>query len=41
MNGLIKQTKLEGVNMLASLGIALFSLTAAVIAFTGGFHGIA
>ncbi len=41
MNGLIEQSKLEGVNMLASLGVAFFSLAAALVAFTGGFHGIA
>ncbi len=35
MNGLIKQSKLDGVNTLASLGVALFSLAAAFYAFAG------
>ena len=40
MNGLIKQSKLEAVNLVASFGIAFFTLASAMVAF-GGFHGIA
>jgi hypothetical protein len=40
MNGLIKPTKLDGVNFFGSLTIALFSISAVVYvmatAFTGG-----
>jgi hypothetical protein len=40
MNGLIKPTKLDGVNAFASLTIALFSVSAVLYvlatAFTGG-----
>jgi hypothetical protein len=36
MNGLIKQTNLEGISLFGSLGIALFSIAALVHAFTTG-----
>ena len=40
MNGLIKQTKLEGANSLGSLAIAFFNISAVLYviatAFTGG-----
>ncbi len=40
MNGLIKHTKLDGVNYFGSLAIALFSISAVIYvmatAFTGG-----
>ena len=40
MNGLIKQTKLDGVNTVASFAIALFSVAAVIFvmatAITGG-----
>jgi hypothetical protein len=36
MNGLIKQTKLDGVNTLGSFAIALFSIVAAVYVMVGG-----
>lgn len=40
MNGLIKQTKLDGVNTIASFAIALFSVAAVIYvmatAVTGG-----
>jgi hypothetical protein len=36
MNGLIKQTKLDGVNTLGSFAIALFSMAAVFYAFVGG-----
>ena len=40
MNGLIKQSKLEVVNLIASFGIAFFTLASAMVAF-GGFPGSA
>lgn len=40
MNGLIKQSKLEAVNLVASFGIAFFTLASAIVAF-GGVGGIA
>lgn len=36
MNGLIKQSKLENVNVLGSFAIALFSVAAVVYALVGG-----
>ena len=36
MNGLIKQTNLDGVNTLGSFAIALFSMAAVLYAFVGG-----
>lgn len=35
MNGLIKQSKLEAVNLVASFGIAFFTLASAIVAFAG------
>ena len=40
MTGLIQSSKLEVVNLVASFGIAFFTLASAMVAF-GGFHGIA
>jgi hypothetical protein len=39
MNGLIKQTKLEGVNLLGSMAIALFSISAVLYVFATAFTG--
>ena len=39
MNGLIKQTKLDGLNVLGSLAIACFSLASVVFVMTSGFGG--
>jgi hypothetical protein len=36
MNGLIKQTKLDGVNLFGSLAIALFSVATLVYVVAGG-----
>jgi len=36
MNGLIKQSNLEGLNTLGSFAIALFSIIAVVYAVAGG-----
>jgi hypothetical protein len=36
MNGLIKQTKLDGLNQLGSFAIAFFSVIAVVYVFVGG-----
>ena len=36
MNGLIKQSNLDGLNSLGSLAIALFSIVAVVYATVGG-----
>ena len=36
MNGLIKQSKLEGINQLGSLTIAFFGVIAVVYMFVGG-----
>jgi hypothetical protein len=36
MNGLIKQTKLDGLNQLGSFAIAFFSVVAVVYVFVGG-----
>jgi len=35
MNGLIKQSKLETVNLVASFGVAFFTLASAIVAFDG------
>lgn len=39
MNGLIKQSKLEGANNLGSLAIALFSISAVLYVFATAFTG--
>jgi hypothetical protein len=36
MNGLIKQSKLDSVNLVGSLAIALFSVATLVYGFTNG-----
>lgn len=36
MNGLIKQTKLDGINQLGSLTIAFFGVVAVLYMFVGG-----
>ncbi|MEZ6029270.1 MAG: hypothetical protein R3C46_05920 [Hyphomonadaceae bacterium] len=41
MNGLIKQSKLEGVNLVGSLAIALFSVATVIYAMAQGIGGIA
>lgn len=37
MNGLIKQSKLDNVNLVGSLAIALFSVATMIYAITNGF----
>ncbi len=39
MNGLIKQTKLEGANSLGSLAIAFFNISAVLYVFATAFTG--
>ena len=41
MNGLIKSSKLDGVNLLGSLSIALFAVIGAVYVMASGLGGIA
>ena len=41
MNGLIKQTKLDGLNQLGSLAIAFFSVAAVLYVMVTGVGGLA